>query len=126
MYLCTECLEELGYLIEVYGISICQPTPQAALKTIAAQISDRDNSVRNAALNTTVVAYHLLGENLYKYIGTVSLYFYFKLCITDNIFESIQNFFSRKRGLPNKQLRVILVVLFGSKQTENVYFTVKD
>jgi len=68
----TECLEELGYLIETYGISICQPTLPVALKVIAAQISERDNMVRNAALNTTVIAYQLLGDNLFKYIGTVS------------------------------------------------------
>lgn len=67
----TECLEELGYMIETYGISICQPSPQVALKMIAGQISDRDNGVRNAALNTTVVAYLLLGEQLYKYIGNL-------------------------------------------------------
>ena len=64
-------MEELGYMIETYGISICQPSPQQALKTIAAQISERDNGVRNAALNSTVIAYMILGDNLYKYIGTV-------------------------------------------------------
>ncbi|XP_060608176.1 cytoskeleton-associated protein 5-A-like, partial [Ruditapes philippinarum] len=67
----TECLEELGYLIETYGISICQPSPQQALKAIAGQISERDNGVRNAALNSTVIAYLILGDNLYKYIGTL-------------------------------------------------------
>ena len=72
----TECLEELGYLIETYGITICQPSPGVALKIIAGQISDRDNGVRNAALNTTVVAYMILGDNLYKYIGTVSKCFH--------------------------------------------------
>jgi hypothetical protein len=71
----TECLEELGYLIETYGISICQPSPQQALKAIAGQISERDNGVRNAALNSTVIAYLILGDNLYKYIGTVSIVF---------------------------------------------------
>ena len=80
-YLCVivECLEELGYLIETYGITICQPTPAAALKTIASQISDRDNGVRNAALNSTVIAYLILGDNLYKYIGTVS--YCFNVCL---------------------------------------------
>ncbi|KAJ8298919.1 hypothetical protein KUTeg_022979 [Tegillarca granosa] len=68
----TECLEELGYLIEVHGISICQPTPNIALKTIAGQIGDRDNGVRNAALNTTVAAYMILGEAVYKYIGILN------------------------------------------------------
>ncbi|XP_052800946.1 cytoskeleton-associated protein 5-A-like isoform X2 [Mya arenaria] len=67
----TECLEELGYLIETYGISICQPTPQVALKQVAGQIGDQDNKVRNAALNTTVIAHQILGDNLFKYIGTL-------------------------------------------------------
>lgn len=65
----TECLEEMGCLIEQYGINICQPTPAQALKTIAGQISDRDNGVRNSALNTIVSAYTLLGDNVYKFIG---------------------------------------------------------
>lgn len=65
----TECLEELACLIEAYGINICQPSPAQALKLIAAQIGDRDNGVRNAALNTVVTAYMILGEGLYKYIG---------------------------------------------------------
>ncbi|KAL4225289.1 Cytoskeleton associated protein 5 [Mactra antiquata] len=65
----TECLEELGYLIETYGISICQPSSQVALKIIAGQISERDNGVRNAALNTVVCAYMILGEGIYKQIG---------------------------------------------------------
>ena len=67
----SECLEELGSLIEVYGINVCQPSPAQALKLIAAQISDRDNSVRSAALNTIVVAYGILGDTVYKYIGNV-------------------------------------------------------
>ncbi|KAH3877159.1 hypothetical protein DPMN_001016, partial [Dreissena polymorpha] len=67
----TECLEELGYLIETYGISICQPAPAVALKQIAGQISDQDNKVRNAALNSTVIAFNILGEGLYKYIGVL-------------------------------------------------------
>ncbi|XP_063697103.1 protein mini spindles isoform X2 [Culicoides brevitarsis] len=68
----TECLDELGYLIEQYGITVCQPTPQAALKEIAKNISDRDNSVRNAALNTVVQAYFLAGDKIYKMIGQIS------------------------------------------------------
>ncbi|KAL8599784.1 hypothetical protein ACOMHN_052297 [Nucella lapillus] len=65
----TECLEEMGCLIERYGVNICQPTPAQALKAIASQISDRDNGVRNAALNSVVCAFMLLGENVYKFIG---------------------------------------------------------
>ena len=79
-----ECLEELGCLIEIYGINVCQPSVAQALKLIAQQIGDRDNSVRSAALNTIVAAYHILGENVYKYVGNVSIasskfgYIYFK------------------------------------------------
>ncbi|XP_037945409.1 protein mini spindles isoform X2 [Teleopsis dalmanni] len=68
----TECLDELGFLIESYGMTVCQPTQQAALKEIARHISDRDNAVRNAALNTVVSAYFLAGEKIYKLIGQMS------------------------------------------------------
>ncbi|GFR88014.1 cytoskeleton-associated protein 5 [Elysia marginata] len=64
-----ELLEELGCLIDGFGINVCQPSPAQALKIIAGQISDRDNGVRNAALNTVVVAYTILGESVFKYIG---------------------------------------------------------
>lgn len=50
---------------------MCQPTPSAALKEIAKQIADRDNSVRNAALNCIVQAYFLQGERVFKLIGQV-------------------------------------------------------
>lgn len=68
----TECLDELGYLIETYTISVCQPSPQLALKEIAKHISDRDNSVRNAALNCVVQAYFLVGEKIYKLVGNLN------------------------------------------------------
>ena len=72
----VECLEELGCLIEIYGITVCQPSPAQALKLIAQQIGDRDKSVRSAALNTIVAAYLILGEGVYKYIGNVSALVY--------------------------------------------------
>ncbi|XP_064635641.1 cytoskeleton-associated protein 5-like isoform X2 [Lineus longissimus] len=68
----TECLEELGSLVETYGINVCQPSPAAALKIIATQIGERDNNIRSAALNTIVVAYNILGDNVYKYIGKLN------------------------------------------------------
>ncbi|PNF34800.1 hypothetical protein B7P43_G03732 [Cryptotermes secundus] len=68
----TECLEQLGSLIESYGVTVCQPNPSAALKEIARQISDRDNSVRNAALNCVVQAYFIVQEKVYKFIGQIS------------------------------------------------------
>lgn len=68
----TECLDELTYLIENYGLGICQPSQQVALKEIARQISDRDNSVRNAALNCIVMTFFLAGEKIYKLIGQLN------------------------------------------------------
>lgn len=68
----TECLEELGCLIMAYGINVCQPSPAAALRLIAQQISDRDNSVRSSALNAVVAAHGILGDNVFKYVGLLS------------------------------------------------------
>ncbi|XP_043561394.1 cytoskeleton-associated protein 5 isoform X1 [Chiloscyllium plagiosum] len=68
----AECLEELGALIEVYDLNVCQPTPAKALKEIASQIGDRDTSVRNAALNTVVTVYNICGEQVFKLIGNLS------------------------------------------------------
>jgi len=68
----TECLEQLGSLIENYGVTVCQPNPSSALKEVARQISDRDNSVRNAALNCVVQAYFIEQDKVYKMIGQIS------------------------------------------------------
>uniref|UniRef100_A0A8C5I5R7 TOG domain-containing protein n=1 Tax=Gouania willdenowi TaxID=441366 RepID=A0A8C5I5R7_GOUWI len=68
----AECLEELGCLIEGYGMNVCQPTPTKSLKEIAVHIGDRDTSVRNAALNTVVSVYNTCGEQVYKLIGNLS------------------------------------------------------
>ncbi|XP_063227944.1 protein mini spindles [Bacillus rossius redtenbacheri] len=68
----TECLDLLGSLIESYGLPVCQPSAGVALKEVARQISDRDNSVRNAALNCIVQAYFLEGERVYKLVGQIS------------------------------------------------------
>ena len=69
----AECLGEIAYLISVHGENVCQPTPAKALPAIAAQIADRDNSVRNAALNAIVEVYNLVGETVYKYLGRVRM-----------------------------------------------------
>uniref|UniRef100_A0A8C2K8L1 Cytoskeleton associated protein 5 n=1 Tax=Cyprinus carpio TaxID=7962 RepID=A0A8C2K8L1_CYPCA len=66
-----ECLEELGCLIENFGMNVCQPTPAKALKEIALHIGDRDTTVRNAALNTVVAAYNACGDQVFKLIGNV-------------------------------------------------------
>ncbi|XP_029992066.1 cytoskeleton-associated protein 5 isoform X3 [Sphaeramia orbicularis] len=68
----AECLEELGCLIEGYGMNVCQPTPAKSLKDIAVHIGDRDTSVRNAALNTVVAVYNVCGDQVYKLIGNLS------------------------------------------------------
>ncbi|XP_018619356.1 cytoskeleton-associated protein 5 isoform X3 [Scleropages formosus] len=68
----AECLEELGCLIESYGMNVCQPTPAKSLKEIAIHIGDRDTSVRNAALNTVVVVYNVCGDQVFKLIGNLS------------------------------------------------------
>lgn len=68
-----ECLEELGCLVESYGMNVCQPTPGKALKEMATHIGDRDNAVRNAALNTIVTVYNVHGDQVFKLIGNVSV-----------------------------------------------------
>ena len=68
-----ECLEELGVLIQNNGMIVCGPQPQKTVPLMAAQISDRDNTVRSAALNTLVVVYNNMGEAVYKYTSQVSL-----------------------------------------------------
>nr|NP_001082051.1 cytoskeleton associated protein 5 [Xenopus laevis]AAG34914.1 microtubule associated protein XMAP215 isoform M [Xenopus laevis] len=68
----AECLEELGCLVESYGMNVCQPTPAKALKEIAIHIGDRDTTVRNAALNTIVTVYNVHGEQVFKLIGNLS------------------------------------------------------
>lgn len=53
----TECLDELGHILQNHGSSVLQPSAGACLKEIAKQIADRDNSVRNAALNCITEIY---------------------------------------------------------------------
>jgi cytoskeleton-associated protein 5 len=59
----SECLDELGYLIQNYGSNVLQPSPASCLKEIAKQIADRDNSVRNAALNCITETYFQVSSN---------------------------------------------------------------
>ncbi|XP_065181655.1 cytoskeleton-associated protein 5-A-like isoform X1 [Sycon ciliatum] len=68
-----ECLEELACLIERHTINVCQPSVPKAVSSLCAHISDRDNSVRSAALNALVGVYAQLEEAMFwKYLGTVS------------------------------------------------------
>jgi cytoskeleton-associated protein 5 len=68
----TECLEELGILVRDNGMVICGPQPQKTVPLIASQISDRDNAVRSAALNTMVVVYGNVGDTVFKFTSKVS------------------------------------------------------
>ncbi|XP_070390595.1 cytoskeleton-associated protein 5-like isoform X3 [Dermacentor albipictus] len=68
----AECLKELGFLFEVLGLPISEPTPPVLLKEVARHISDRDKAVRNAALNCVVQAYFREEEGVFKYIGQLS------------------------------------------------------
>ena len=47
-------------------------SPFLLLQEIGKQIGDRDNSVRNAALNTVVAAYAIVGDQVYKFMGRLS------------------------------------------------------
>lgn len=67
-----ECLETLGELIRNNGMLVCQPTPQKTVPLIAAQITDRDNAVRSAALNAMVVVYCNTGDGVYKFTSQLS------------------------------------------------------
>lgn len=71
----AECLEVMGTIIDDYGITACVPSPAVCLKEVAKQISDRDNSVRSAALNCVVQAYYIVGEKVYKMVGNVSFFY---------------------------------------------------
>ena len=66
----TECLEELGQMIEAMGLNSFNPNVN--IKEIAKQISDRDNGVRSAALNTITIAYQIVGDQVYKLIGRLN------------------------------------------------------
>lgn len=56
-------------MIDHFGLNVCQPSPAASLKVLAAQISDRDPGVRTAALNALVCVHAIVGEPLWKMIG---------------------------------------------------------
>ena len=66
----TECLEELGSMIEALGLDPFNP--QVTLKEIAKQIGDRDNNVRSAALDTCTMAFRIAGEKVYKFVGKLN------------------------------------------------------
>ena len=61
-------------MIDHYGLNVCQPSPTASLKVLAAQIGDRDSGVRTAALNALVCVYAIVGEPLWKMLGQVCVF----------------------------------------------------
>ncbi|SPO37750.1 related to STU2 - Microtubule-associated protein (MAP) of the XMAP215/Dis1 family [Pseudozyma flocculosa] len=65
----TECLGELGHLIAKNGLQVCSPAK--TFPVIAKQISDRDANVRTAALMALGEAYKLVGDDVWKMIGSL-------------------------------------------------------
>ncbi|CAO3595984.1 unnamed protein product [Absidia cylindrospora] len=63
----AECLDEIGVLLQQYGISVM--LPNKALPLIATHIGDRDAGVRNAALNTIAQTYIIIGDPVFKYVN---------------------------------------------------------
>lgn len=55
-------------MIAAYGTGVAGAMPIDALKTMAKQIADRDDSVRDVALTET---YFQEGEELFKIIGNL-------------------------------------------------------
>ena len=41
------------------------------MQTIAGQVSDRDATVRTAALDVVVAVYNIVGEDVYKLMGAI-------------------------------------------------------
>ena len=62
----TECLKHCGEMIAEHTLSVLGPPKAMALKDIAAQISDRDQNVRSAALNALVEVHRLMGDEVYN------------------------------------------------------------
>lgn len=75
------------------GLNVCLPNPNTCLKEIAKQISDRDNGVRNAALNCLVLTYYIVGEKIYKMVGNVrfSMQFLHLLLVSLNVIFQISD-----------------------------------
>ncbi|KAG5462629.1 MAG: hypothetical protein BJ554DRAFT_4343, partial [Olpidium bornovanus] len=67
----TECLEELGALIQRHGMNVCGQASKT-LPTIAQHVSDRDNAVRSAAIIALSQVYVLVGEKVFALLGKLS------------------------------------------------------
>jgi cytoskeleton-associated protein 5 len=66
----TESLDELAYLIQRNGISVC--IPPKVFPLITQQVGDRDPGVRNAALGVIIQAYAIIGDAIYKHLGRLN------------------------------------------------------
>lgn len=66
----SECLEEIGVMIERNGPNAFSPSK--TLPVIAMQIADRDSSVRNAALNAVANVHNVLGDAVWRFVGGIS------------------------------------------------------
>ena len=58
-------------MIAGYGTGVAGAKPSDAIKEMAKQIADRDNSVRNATLNAITETYFQEGDKFYKMIGNL-------------------------------------------------------
>lgn len=65
-----ECVEQLGFLIERYGVEV--GGSGKGLQSVVALTTERDGDLRKASLNTLAVAYAILGEDVWRYIGRLS------------------------------------------------------
>ncbi|KAH9313886.1 hypothetical protein KI387_022513, partial [Taxus chinensis] len=65
-----ECVDHIGFMIDQYGIEIAGPSK--ALQTVAGLTSERDGELRKAALNTLAIAYKILGEDIWRYVGRLA------------------------------------------------------
>ncbi|CAG0896293.1 unnamed protein product, partial [Cyprideis torosa] len=65
------CLEEMAHVIQHFGMSVFLGHIGPAMKEMARQISDRDSSVRNAALNAITQVYFIEGEKVHRMIGQI-------------------------------------------------------
>ncbi|KZO91665.1 ARM repeat-containing protein [Calocera viscosa TUFC12733] len=61
-------LEDMASLINRYGMSICDPK---AFPAVAAMVSDRDATVRQAALSVIGEGYGLVGDGIWARLGAI-------------------------------------------------------
>ena len=67
----TELVMEITYMIERQGMSVCQSGAAKSMKIIAKQVSDKDNTARSAALDCVVAVWNIIGNDVYKLLGTM-------------------------------------------------------